>query len=131
MPSFRTGEVAELAGVSVDVVRRWCDDGTLASTRTAGGHRQVEGAELARFLATQEEAFQPPSLISQSARNRFTGVVTRVERDKVAAIVEIRAGRHRIVSMLTREAVDEMGIAPGDLAVAVVKATNVIVEMPG
>lgn len=130
MPSYKSGEVAELVGVSVDTVRRWCDEGALRSTRTEGGHRLIEGKALARFLADQEQAYQPASLTAQSARNRFTGIVTRVERDKLTAIVEVRAGRHRVVSLLTREGADDLGIAPGDLAVAVVKATNVIIEMP-
>jgi molybdopterin-binding protein len=120
MASFRPGEVAELAGVSVDVVRRWCDDGLLASTRTEGGHRVIDGADLAVFLSDQDAAAEPPSLIAQSARNRFTGIVTRVEKDGVAALVEVRAGRYRIVSMITREAAEELGLAAGELAVAVV-----------
>jgi molybdopterin-binding protein len=130
MASFRPGEVAELAGVSVDVVRRWCDDGLLASTRTEGGHRVIDGADLAVFLSDQDAAAEPPSLIAQSARNRFTGIVTRVEKDGVAALVEVRAGRYRIVSMITREAAEELGLAAGELAVAVVKSTNVILEVP-
>jgi molybdopterin-binding protein len=130
MSSFRPGEVAELLGVSVDVVRRWCDEGALASDRTQGGHRLIDGADLARFLGEQEPAFEPSALNAQSARNRFTGIVTRVERDKVTALVELRAGRFRLVSLMTREAADELGLAPGELAVAVVKSTNVIVEVP-
>lgn len=130
MPMFRPGEVAELLGVGVDTVRRWCDDGTLDATRSEGGHRLVDGAELARFLEARETASEPASLVAQSARNRLTGIVTRVEREGLVGLVEIRAGRHRLVSMVTAEAVDELGLRPGDLAVAVVKATNVIVEVP-
>src|SRR5829696_10522609 len=114
MASFRAGEVAELAGVSVDVVRRWCDEGRLASTRTEGGHRVVDGSDLARFLSGQDAAAEPPSLIAQSARNRFTGIVTRVEKDGNTAVVEVRAGRYRIVSLITREAAEELGLAPGE-----------------
>lgn len=130
MTSFRAGEVAELAGVSVDVVRRWCDDGALPSTRTEGGHRIIDGADLATFLGGQDAAAEPPSLIAQSARNRFTGIITRVEKDGLTALVEVRAGRFRIVSLITREAAEELGLAPGELAVAVVKSTSVIVEVP-
>jgi molybdopterin-binding protein len=130
MASYSTREVAELLGVSADTVRRWCDEGRLASARSEGGHRLVDGADLARMLRERERAFEPESLLGQSARNRFTGIVTRVETDKLTAIVEIHAGPHRIVSLLTREAVDELGLAEGDLATAVVKSTNVIVEIP-
>jgi len=127
---YRPGQVAELLGVSVDTVRRWCDEGRLATTRSTGGHRLVPGAELARHLLEQEAAFEPDSLRAQSARNRFTGIVTRVERDKLVALVEIHAGPHRLVSMMTREAADEMALEPGDLAVAAVKSTAVTIEVP-
>jgi molybdopterin-binding protein len=127
---YRPGQVAELLGVSVDTVRRWCDEGRLATARSAGGHRIVPGAELARFLAERADAFEPESLPAQSARNRFTGIVTRVERDALTAIVELQAGPHRLVSLMTREGADELALEPGDLAVAAVKATTVIVEVP-
>ncbi|MGF1661199.1 MAG: molybdopterin-binding protein [Kineosporiaceae bacterium] len=126
--AYRAGQVAELLGVSTDTVRRWCDDGTLATTRTAGGHRVIAGAELARHVRSRPSAPQPPWLPAQSARNRFTGIVTRVERDGVSAVVEIQAGPHRVVSLMTRDGADELGLEPGDLAVAAVKATTVIVE---
>ena len=127
---YRPGQVAELLGVSVDTVRRWCDEGRLRTSRSGGGHRVIEGADLARHVAESEQAYEPDSLIAQSARNRLTGIVTRVERDTLTAIIEIRAGHHRMVSLMTREAADEIGLEPGDHAVAVVKATNVIVEVP-
>jgi molybdopterin-binding protein len=127
--TFRTGQAAELLGVSVDTVRRWADEDRLQTTRSAGGHRTVDGKELARFLAEHAKQLEPLGM-RQSARNRFTGIVTRVERDGLTAIVEIQAGPHRVVSLITREGVDDIGIEPGDLAVAVVKATNVIVEVP-
>ena len=128
--SYRPGQVADLLGVSVDTVRRWCDDGRLATTRSEGGHRLVPGAELARHLLEQESAFEPESIPTQSARNRFTGIVTRVERDKLVALVEIHAGPHRLVAMMTREAADEMALEPGDMAVAAVKSTAVTIEVP-
>ena len=129
MAQYRPGQLAELLGVSVDTVRRWCDDGRLATVRTEGGHRSVDGAELARFMREEEEAFAPEQLQVQSARNRFHGVVTRVERDRLTAVIELRAGRFRVVSLLTREAADALGLEEGDLASAVVKATDVIVEV--
>lgn len=128
--NYRPAQVAELLGVSVDTVRRWCDEGRLQTTRSSGGHRLVSGKDLARYLGDQAHAYEPDSLTAQSARNRFAGIVTRVERDKVTALVEIHAGPHRVVSLMTREAADELALEPGDLAVAVVKATTVIVEVP-
>ncbi|MCP4434843.1 MAG: excisionase family DNA-binding protein [Actinomycetia bacterium] len=131
MSEFSVGEVADLLGVSVDTVRRWCDDGRLDTTRRGGGHRLIPGAGLAEYLTTTDVAWEPEATMAQSARNRFTGIVTRVERDKVTALVELRAGPHRIVSLMTAEAVDDLGLAPGELAVAAVKSTNVVIEVPG
>ena len=125
------GQAAALLGVSVDTLRRWADAGRLATTKDAGGQRQVDGRDLAAFaveLAREEPA--PPPIAGQSARNRFPGIVTRVLRGDVVAQVEIQAGPHRLVSLLTAEAVDELVLAPGVLAVAAVKATNVVVELP-
>ena len=130
MASYTHTQVGDLLGVSPDTVRRWCDEGRLRATRTDGGHRQVPGRELARYLSKQAGAFEPTSVLGQSARNRFTGIVTRVQRDKLTAVVEIHVGRHRLVSLMTREAVDELGLEPGDLATAAVKSTSVIVEVP-
>ncbi len=127
MSEFRLGEVAALAGVSVDTVRRWADGGRLATRRTEGGHRVVDGADLARFLT---EAAPERDGAGQSARNRFPGIVTRVVKDSVMAQVEVQAGPHRVVSLLSTEAVEELGLAPGVRATAVVKATNVVVELP-
>lgn len=127
---YRPGQVADLLGVSVDTVRRWCDEGRLETVRSEGGHRLVSGPDLARYLSERADAYEPESLTAQSARNRFTGIVIRVERDKLTAIVEIQAGGHRIVSLMTREAADELALEPGDLAVAAVKSTNVVVEVP-
>lgn len=130
MARYSSSQVAELLGVSADTVRRWCDEGRLKATRTTGGHRYVSGKELARHLTEQTKAFEPESVFGQSARNRFTGIVTRVQRDKLTAVVEVHAGRHRIVSLMTREAADELGLEPGDVATAAVKSTNVIIEIP-
>ena len=132
MHQFRIGEAARLLGVSPATVRRWADAGRLATERTTGGHRTVAGTELARLaqdLAAEAASKQAdgPAL---SARNRFTGLVTRVVRDGVMAQVEIQAGTHRVVSLLFAEAVYDLSLEPGVLAVAVVKATNVVVERP-
>ncbi|MGI8759281.1 MAG: TOBE domain-containing protein [Acidimicrobiales bacterium] len=127
---YRPGQVAELLGVSVDTVRRFCDAGRLATQRSPGGQRLVDGADLARFLRDTSPTAEQEEIVGQSARNRFLGVVTRVVKDRVAAQVEIQAGRQRIVSLMTTEAVDELGLEPGMLAVAAVKSTNVVVEVP-
>lgn len=129
MSEVRIGQAAALLGVSVDTVRRWADEGRLATNRTEGGHRVIDGAALAAFAREQAASPEPGAVIGQSARNRFPGIVTAVERDGVMAKVEIQAGPHRIVSLMTREAADELGLEPGALAVAAVKSTNVIVEV--
>jgi molybdopterin-binding protein len=129
MPSFRPGQAAELLGVSVDTVRRWGDEGRLKTVRTAGGQREVDGKDLARFLTENAKGYELEGVV-QSARNRFVGVVTRIQMDKLTAIVEVQSGPHRVVSLITREGAEELGVEVGDLAVAVVKATNVIIEVP-
>jgi molybdopterin-binding protein len=126
---FRAGEAAELLGVSVDTVRRLADDGQLKTKRTAGGHRHIDGKDLARYLAEHASQVEPAGMI-QSARNRFAGLVTSVQRDKLTAIVELQSGPHRLVSLMTREAADELGLVVGDMAVAAVKSTSVIIEIP-
>ncbi|GIU96897.1 MAG: MerR family transcriptional regulator [Actinomycetota bacterium] len=126
--SYRIGEAAAILGVRVETLRRWEREGKLAATRTAGGQRLVPATEVARLLA---ERRGHPRISTGSVRNRFPGVVTRIERDGVAATVEILAGPHRILALITSEAVDEMGLTPGMQAVATVKATNVMVEVPG
>jgi len=130
MRTYRVSEVADLLGVSADTVRRWCDEGRLRSNVTGARQRTVDGADLAAYLRDQADAYEPESVTRQSARNRFTGVVTRVERDTLVAIVEIHSPPHRLVSMMTREAADELDLQPGDLATAAVKSTNVVVELP-
>ena len=130
MASYRLGRAAELLGVSVDTVRRWADSGRIATKRTRGGHRTVDGAELARLATEFAEAHEPESISARSARNRFPGIVTGVIKDGVMAQVEMRAGPHRVVSLMSREAAEELGLEPGVLAVAAVKATNVVVELP-
>ncbi|GIG59944.1 MerR family transcriptional regulator [Longispora fulva] len=128
MVAFRMGEVAGLLGVSVDTVRRWADGGRLPVSRDDHGHRVVEGGALAGFLRTHSAEADKGS--GSSARNRLPGIVTEVIRDGVMAQVEIHAGGHRIVSLMSREAADELGLQVGVPATAVVKSTNVVVEVP-
>lgn len=130
VPAYAPTQVAELLGVTPDTVRRWCDEGRLEATRSKGGHRSIDGRELARYLREQASAYEPSAPFGRSARNRLTGIVTSVERDRITAVVEIHAPPHRLVSLMTREAADELAITVGDLATAVVKATNVVVEIP-
>lgn len=128
MNQFRMGEAAQVLGVSVDTVRRWTDQGRLATVRTPGGQRLVEGAELARFAVELADDPGADDREVISARNRFPGLVTRVVRDKVMAQVEVQAGPHRVVSLISSEAVDDLGLEPGVPAVATIKATNVVIE---
>jgi molybdopterin-binding protein len=126
--TYRIGEAAAMLGVRVETVRRWEREGRIATTRTGGGQRLVPASEVARLLAERRAT---PRVSAQSVRNHFPGVVTEVRRDRVAATVEILAGPHRILALVTREAVDQMGLMPGMRAVATVKATNVMVELEG
>jgi molybdopterin-binding protein len=130
--AVRVGQAAELLGVSVETIRRWASEGRLKSTRTAGGQRVVPIDEISRLVGDRRREAQARarSSAAQSARNRFEGIVTRVERDRVAAVVEVLCGPHRLVSLMTAEAVDELGLEVGQRAACVVKATNVIVEVP-
>jgi molybdopterin-binding protein len=133
MPLYRIREAADLLGVSYDTMLRWADSGRIGKATDAAGRRAVDGAALALFARERAEsavAVGGAPVAAQSMRNRFTGLVTRVVKDTVMAQVEIQAGPHRFVSLLSREAADELGLEPGMLAVAAVKATNVAVEIP-
>lgn len=129
--TFRISEVADLMGVSTDTVRRWTDSGRLPATREVNGHRTVDGAALAKFARELAESPDPGRIGTTSARNSMRGIVTHVVRDTVMAQVEMQCGPYRIVSLMSREAADDLGLEPGVLAIAMVKSTNVIVELPG
>lgn len=133
MPTFRIKEAAALLGVSTDTLRRWADSGRIDTTVDTSGRMAVEGtalAQLAQELAESADQGENWVVVAHSARNRFSGLISRVTRNTVMAEVEIQAGPHRFVSLLSREAADELGLEPGMLAVAAVKATNVSVEIP-
>ena len=130
MTVFRIGEVAELLGISVDTVRRWVDAGRLPAVRDEHGHRVIDGADLAGFVRSQ--AGEPAERAElSSARNRLRGIVTAVVKDTVMAQVDIQAGPFRVVSLMSREAVDELDLRVGSVAVAVIKSTTVVVERSG
>jgi molybdopterin-binding protein len=125
-------EAADLLGVSDDTVRRWAESGRLATTSDAAGRRVVDGQVLARFAESNATALPAAGPITrESARNRFVGLVTRVVRDTVMAQVELQCGPYRVVSLMSREAADDLGLQPGVRAVASVKSTNVVVEIAG
>ncbi|MFD1505599.1 helix-turn-helix domain-containing protein [Georgenia yuyongxinii] len=132
MSQFRISEAAGLLGVSDDTVRRWVDDGRLPSSTDAAGRKVVQGVDLARRAQEHAAQVNGPGEdgVGRSARNRFTGLVTRVLADGVMAQVELQCGPYRVVSLISREAAEELGLEPGSLATAVVKATTVIIETP-
>ena len=128
--ALRVGQAAEMLQVSIETLRRWEAEGRLKVMRSPGGQRLVPIGEVTRLLAERRTQAPERPIVAGSARNRFPGIVTRIEKDRVAAVVEVIAGPHRMVSLMTAEAVEEMGLEVGDEAVCVVKATNVIVELP-
>ncbi|TCO58128.1 TOBE domain-containing protein [Actinocrispum wychmicini] len=130
MPQFRFAEAARLLGVSDDTIRRWADAGELTARLDTAGRKVVDGAELAAFASAHANETPDPSGVGRSARNRFVGLVTSIVADRVMAQVEIQCGPHKVVSLMSSEAVRELGLEPGSLAVAVVKATQVMVETP-
>ena len=128
MPQIRVKDAASFLGVSDDTVRRWIDAGLLARAKDDAGRTVVEGLELARIAKQNAVLPADPSAVGRSARNRFVGIVTDIVQDRVMAQVELQCGPHRVVSLISSEAVRELGLELGSVAVAVVKATNVIVE---
>lgn len=132
MPTYRMRDAAALLGVSDDTLRRWADAGRVAVIDD-GGRQAIEGTELVRLA--EENAAAAPHLplaesVSQSARNRLVGLVTRVVRDKVMAQIELQCGPYLVTSLISRESADTLGLEPGVLAIAIVKSTNVVIEVP-
>jgi molybdopterin-binding protein len=130
VPQLRIREAAAFLGVSDDTVRRLVEAGTLPATRDTAGRQVIDGYELAMHLRSQAAAVADPSAIASSARNRWVGLVTAIRSDPVMSQVELQCGPFRVVSLMSTEAVGELGLELGSLAVAVVKSTNVIVEVP-
>jgi len=129
MPHLRIAEAAQLTGVSDDTIRRWIDAEAIGTTSDAAGRTLVDGVDVAAFAARATPA-QDPTEVRRSARNRFTGIVTKVQMDGVMAQVDLQCGPHRVVSLMSAEAVRDLGLEPGSVATAVVKSTMVIVETP-
>jgi molybdopterin-binding protein len=127
---LRVGQAAEMLGVSIETLRRWDTEGRIAMERSAGGQRRVAIGEVSRLLDERRRSSVDRPIVAQSARNRFPGVVTRVQVDTVAAVVEVMAGPHRLVSLVTAEAVTELGLKVGDEVVCIVKSTSVMLEIP-
>lgn len=131
MTRYRIGEAAELLAVSDDTVRRWIEQGVLAADVDGAGRAVVAGADLAAFAVERARSPQDPGAGHASARNRMVGIVTRVVTDTVMAQVDLQCGPFRVVSLMSAEAVRDLGLEPGSRATAVVKATNVVVEAGG
>lgn len=129
--SLRIGQAAALLGVSVDTIRRWDDQGTIRVDRTGGGQRRIPAAEIRRLSAARREAPHGPRIVASSARNQMAGVVTEIVTGPASAVVEIQAGPFRLVSLMTSESVAALGLEVGTQVVASVKATNVVVGLPG
>ncbi|WP_087872388.1 TOBE domain-containing protein [Arthrobacter globiformis] len=130
MPKIRISEAARFLGVSDDTVRRWTENGTLSPVKDSSGRLAVDGLELAKLARDQAQLPDDPTRVGSSARNRFVGLVTGIAADKVMAQVELQCGPFRVVSLMSSEAVRELGLELGSVATAVVKATTVIIETP-
>ena len=132
--TVRIGQAAELLDVSVETLRRWETAGRLRSSARLAGSASCPSARSRRLLAERRaRGLGGPArpIVAQSARNHFRGIVTRIERDRVAAVVEVQCGPHRLVSLMTAEAIEDLGLKVGDEAICAIKATNVVVEVPG
>ncbi|MDM7890643.1 TOBE domain-containing protein [Curtobacterium caseinilyticum] len=130
MTTLRIRDAARYLGVSDDTVRRLVDAGTLPRSEDAGGRTVVEGRDLAAYVRGRDAGLDDPSGVRSSARNRFVGIVTELVVEGVVAQVELQAGPNRVVSLMTAEAVRDLGLEVGSVAVASVKATMVTVEVP-
>jgi len=133
VPSYSIGQAAELLAVSPETVRRWADGGHLAMDRGSSGNRLIDGVSLAAFATERAAGLHPvpDGGALTSVRNAFAGIVTAVTVDDIVAQVEIQSGPHRLVSLISRESVDELGLEVGVLATARVKSTNVHIDRPG
>lgn len=129
MPHLRISEAARLAGVSDDTIRRWIESDGVSTINDAAGRTLVDGVDVAAFAA-REQPVADPTGVQRSARNRFTGIVTAVTTDTVMAQVDLQCGPHRVVSLMSAEAVRDLGLEPGSVATAVIKSTMVILETP-
>lgn len=130
MPKIRIRDAASYLSVSDDTVRRWIDVGTLPAETDEHNRKVIDGLTLARFAQAQAHPMPDPSLVESSARNRFVGLVIKIVTDTVMAQVELQCGPYRVVSLMSSEAVADLGLELGSVAVAVIKSTNVIVETP-
>ncbi|MBT2512631.1 molybdopterin-binding protein [Arthrobacter sp. ISL-30] len=130
MPTIRVADAARFLGVSDDTIRRWTENGTLNPVKDDSGRLAVDGLELAQLARDQSRLPEDPTRIGSSARNRFVGLVTGIIADTVMAQVELQCGPYRVVSLMSSEAVRELGLELGSVATAVVKATTVIIETP-
>jgi molybdopterin-binding protein len=129
VPHYRISQAASLLGVSDDTVRRWIDSGRLRATE-GSGVATIDGADLAAHAQDIARAPELGSPTRESARNRFTGLVTRVVKDAVMAQVDLQCGPFRVVSLMSAEAAEDLQLEPGVLAVASVKSTHVVIETP-
>lgn len=130
MPKIRIRDAAAFLGVSDDTIRRWVDTGALAAETDASNRKVIDGYVLAKFAQAHATPMPDPSLVERSARNRFVGLVTNIITDKVMAQVELQCGPFRVVSLMSSEAVQDLDLQLGSVAVAVVKSTTVIIETP-
>ncbi|HEV7949897.1 MAG TPA: TOBE domain-containing protein [Glaciihabitans sp.] len=130
MAQIRIKDAAVYLGVSDDTVRRWIDNGILDAAHDETGRTVIDGLALARLAKKNSVLPVDPSEVGRSARNRFVGIVTDIVMDTVMAQVELQCGPHRVVSLMSSEAVRELGLELGSVAIAVVKATTVMVETP-
>lgn len=128
MTLLRVADAALFLGVSDDTVRRWIEQGTLTRHHNASGHTVVDGVQLAELARKNSVTPQDPAKVSSSARNRLVGLVTAVTSDRVMSQVELQCGPHRVVSLMSTEAVRDLGLEPGAVATAVIKSTSVLVE---
>ena len=130
MPKIRIRDAASFLSVSDDTVRRWIDTGALPAETDEHHRKVIDGFALATFAQSQAAPMPDPSQVESSARNRFVGLVTNIIADTVMAQVELQCGPFRVVSLMSSEAVRDLGLELGSVAVAVIKSTNVIVEIP-